>query len=104
MAPAELEALLLSHPLVADAAVIPIPDERAGELPRACVVIKDQSLDKHKAAENISKFIESKVARHKWLAGGIEFMPEGGIPKSASGKILRRLLRDAQHEKLRAEL
>ena len=40
MAPAELEALLLTHPDVADAAVVGVPDERAGEVPRACVVLK----------------------------------------------------------------
>ena len=43
MAPAELEALLLTHPAVSDAAVIGKPDERAGELPRAYVVLKEGS-------------------------------------------------------------
>ncbi|KAI9024665.1 hypothetical protein DFJ74DRAFT_665759 [Hyaloraphidium curvatum] len=105
VAPAELEALLLTHPLVADSAVIPVPDERAGELPKAFCVLKTPAKDateRAKVAADIAKFIEGKVARHKWLAGGIDFVDV--IPKSPSGKILRRLLRDAEREKLKAKL
>ncbi|KAA8567602.1 hypothetical protein EYC84_008077 [Monilinia fructicola] len=92
VAPAELEAHLLAHPLVADCAVIPIPDDAAGEIPKAYVV-KSQSAgtedDDSKVKREISKWVESHKARHKWLKGGVEFIDV--IPKSPSGKILRRL-------------
>ncbi|KAJ3105153.1 putative fatty-acid--CoA ligase FadD10 [Phlyctochytrium planicorne] len=101
VAPAELEAYLLSHPAVADCAVIPRPDEAAGELPRAYVVLKPQV----KCTEaDLQKFIEGKVAPHKRLRGGVEFIDV--IPKSPSGKILRRVLRDmdAAQTKAKAKL
>ena len=87
VAPAELEALLQTHQKIADAAVIGVSSERLGEAPRACVVKKDQSLSEREVEE----FVAGKVAKHKHLAGGVEFVET--IPKSASGKILRRLLR-----------
>lgn len=87
--PAELEDLLLKHPGIQDAAVIGVPDEDAGELPRAYVVPKpDQTLTE----KDVSTFVEDNVSSYKKLRGGVEFMKE--IPKSPSGKILRRLLRD----------
>ncbi|KAK5104429.1 hypothetical protein LTS08_002318 [Lithohypha guttulata] len=95
VAPAELEAALLGHPAVADCAVIPAPDERAGEVPRAYVVKSNSvGLEESDAAvkRDIQRFIEKEKARHKWLKGGIEFIDV--IPKSPSGKILRRMLRD----------
>ncbi len=86
--PAELEALLVTHPSVADAAVIGIPDPEAGELPKAFIALKkDVSL----TAEEIQQFIADQVAHYKQIRL-VEFVSE--IPKSASGKILRRLLRD----------
>ncbi|KAI9336182.1 hypothetical protein DFJ73DRAFT_850611, partial [Zopfochytrium polystomum] len=88
VAPAELEAYLLTHPAVADSAVIPIPDERAGELPRAYVVLKANVTV---TEAELHKFIDAKVSQHKRLRGGIIFTD--AIPKSASGKILRRVLR-----------
>ncbi|TPX32272.1 hypothetical protein SmJEL517_g04592 [Synchytrium microbalum] len=91
VAPAELEALLISHPAIADAAVIPFPDAAAGELPRAFVVAK---AGKHTPtlAADLFKFVDDQVAPHKKLRGGICFVD--AIEKSPSGKILRRLLRD----------
>jgi acyl-coenzyme A synthetase/AMP-(fatty) acid ligase len=95
VAPAELEACLLDHPAVADCTVIPVPDDDAGELPKAYVV-KSQSvgLEDNDAVikREIQRHVEKNKARHKWLKGGIEFIDV--IPKSPSGKILRRLLRD----------
>ncbi|CAH1791176.1 unnamed protein product [Owenia fusiformis] len=88
VAPAELENLLLSHPKVADAAVIGIPDEAAGEIPKAFVVIKPNETV---SAENVLNFIEKKVSPQKRLRGGVQFIKQ--IPKSPSGKILRRILR-----------
>ncbi|KAJ2997687.1 hypothetical protein HDV02_005251 [Globomyces sp. JEL0801] len=93
--PAELEALLLSHPAVADSAVIPRPDERAGEIPKAYVVLKPNM----KATEQeIYEFMKSKTSEIKWLRGGVEIID--AIPKSASGKILRRILRDLDKKNL----
>ena len=87
IAPAELESLLLTYPEVADAAVIPVADEEAGELPKAFVVRETGSeLD----GETLMKFIADKVATYKRIRI-VEFVDK--IPKSPSGKILRRLLR-----------
>ncbi len=99
VAPAELEAFLLTHPYVADCAVIPVPDDRAGELPKAFVVksgsVSIEENDKI-VKRDIAKYVEKNKSRHKWLGGGIEFVDV--IPKSPSGKILRRLLRDKEKE------
>lgn len=97
VAPAELEATILSHPLVADCAVIPVDDDAAGQVPKAYVVVKqpapagttDESLQR-----DIQEFVQREKARHKWLKGGVEQIDV--IPKSPSGKILRRLLRDKE--------
>ncbi|MCA1708350.1 MAG: AMP-binding protein, partial [Actinobacteria bacterium] len=83
--PAELEALLLTHPGITDAAVIGIPDEAAGELPKAYVVRADDAL----TDSDIMDFVASKVAPHKKIRQ-VEFIDE--IPKAPSGKILRRVL------------
>ena len=99
VAPAELEACLLNHPSVADCAVIPTPDERSGEVPKAYVV-KANSVPMEEGdaqtRRNICKYVEKEKSKHKWLAGGVEFIDV--IPKSPSGKILRRLLRDKERE------
>ncbi|KAF2398107.1 phenylacetyl-CoA ligase-like protein [Trichodelitschia bisporula] len=99
VAPAELEAHLLTHEYVADCAVIPVPDEQAGEVPKAFVV-KSGSVGLEESdrlvKRAIQKHVEEHKARHKWLKGGVEFIDV--IPKSASGKILRRLLRDKERE------
>lgn len=87
--PAELESVILTHSDVQDCAVIGIPDELAGEVPRGYVVLKN---DKNVKENDIAKYIENKVAPHKKLRGGVEFVSE--IPKSAAGKILRRVLKD----------
>jgi len=104
VAPAELEAHLLSHPSVADCAVIPVPDDRAGEVPKAFVV-KSSSVgleeNDRMVAREIAKHVSDHKARHKWLKGGVEFIDV--IPKSPSGKILRRLLRDRDREARRAK-
>jgi len=85
--PAELEALLVGHPAVADAAVIPIPDEHGGEAPKACVVAAGEELD----ADELIAWVAERVAPYKRIRA-VEIVDE--IPRSASGKILRRLLRE----------
>ncbi len=99
VAPAELEAHLLTHLAVNDAAVIPVPDDAAGELPKAFVV-KSASVgleeNDRMLIRNIQKHVEQHKAKHKWLRGGVEFIDV--IPKSPSGKILRRMLRDKERE------
>jgi acyl-CoA synthetase (AMP-forming)/AMP-acid ligase II len=82
--PAELEAVLLTHPCVLDAAVIPCPDDEAGEVPKAIVVLRQES-----EPEAIMEFVAERVAPHKRIRY-VEFV--NTIPKSPSGKILRRLL------------
>ena len=86
VAPAELEAVLLSHPAVADAAVVPLADAECGEIPRGFVVLKGVA-----TADELLAYVAARVAPHKKLRR-LEFID--AIPKSASGKILRRLLKD----------
>ncbi len=86
--PAELEALLITHPEVADVAVIGIDDAEAGELPKAFIVRAPGS---EVEAATLQAFVAEHVATYKQIRL-VEFVDE--IPKSASGKILRRVLRD----------
>ncbi len=91
VAPAELEAVLLSHPSVADAAVIGSPDEESGEVPKAFVVRKDEI-----SATDLMEYVATHVAPYKKIRL-LDFVES--VPKSASGKILRRSL--IEEERLR---
>jgi acyl-CoA synthetase (AMP-forming)/AMP-acid ligase II len=84
IAPAELEAVLISHPSIADAAVIPIASEESGEAPKAFVVLKAEI-----APDSIMSYVAERVAPYKKLRA-IEVIDQ--IPKSPAGKILRRVL------------
>jgi 4-coumarate--CoA ligase len=88
VAPAELEGMLLTHPAVADAAVVGRPDDAAGEVPVAYVVLKPD----HQATEDeVKAFVAGQVATYKQLQS-VVFVD--AVPKSPSGKILRRILRE----------
>jgi acyl-CoA synthetase (AMP-forming)/AMP-acid ligase II len=95
VAPAELEALLLAHPAIAEAAVIGIPDEEAGEVPKAFVVRKADV-----TAEEVIAFVAGRVAPYKKVRA-VEFVEQ--LPKSATGKLLRRILIDRERERAQAE-
>ncbi|CAG9761516.1 unnamed protein product [Ceutorhynchus assimilis] len=90
VAPAELEAILINHPKIADAGVVGVPDKVAGEVPLAFVVRKAET---HVGEEEIIKYVADKVSPQKRLRGGVIFVES--IPKNPSGKILRRKLRNA---------
>lgn len=91
VAPAELEAILLTHPMIADAAVVPFPDEEAGEVPKAFVVLKGAATE-----QEIKDFVREQVAPYKKIRK-MEFIEQ--IPKSPSGKILRRVLVQRDRER-----
>ncbi|CBY02286.1 similar to CoA ligase [Plenodomus lingam JN3] len=93
VAPAELEDLLLGHPSVEDVAVLSIQDEYSGELPKAYIVLKPAVVQTSAVAREIMAYVKQKKMRYKWIKE-IEFIDE--IPKSPSGKILRRVLRDKE--------
>ena len=86
VAPGELEGLLRQHPSVADAAVIGVPDETAGEVPKAFIVARGEL-----AADELISWVAERVAPHKRIRA-VELVEE--IPRLPSGKILRRVLRN----------
>ena len=90
VAPAELEDLIRSHSDVSDVAVIGVPDEIKGEVPFAFVVAKT-GLKEENLAKDLHIFVNEHVSEYKRLVGGIILV--GSIPKSASGKILRKDLK-----------
>ena len=95
VAPAELEGLLVGNEMVADACVVGVYDEaQETEVPMAFVVktekvrgVRDEVVER-----GIKEWVDGRVAGHKRLRGGVRFVD--AIPKSAAGKILRRVLRD----------
>ncbi|KAJ6015956.1 hypothetical protein N7540_010547 [Penicillium herquei] len=99
VAPAEIEDLLLGHPSIDDVAVGAIPDDYTGQRPKAYVVLKPEiSRGKDQDAivallQDVVQYVQNNKVRHKWVT---EVELVGEIPKSASGKILRRVLRQLE--------
>ncbi|KAG4397698.1 hypothetical protein AAZX31_10G187300 [Glycine max] len=93
VAPAELESVLLSHPLIVDAAVIPVEDEETGQIPMAYVVIAAGS---ELSEDQVIQFVAGEVAPYKKVRR-VSFIDT--IPKSAAGKILRKdLVSQSRHQ------
>ncbi len=90
VAPAEVEAVLLEHPAVRDCGVVGCPDPAAGEIPVAFVVLRDASVASEKMKEELCEFVADRLTRYK-QPRAIRFVET--IPKTASGKILRRELK-----------
>lgn len=95
VAPKEIEELLTTHPGVAQAFVIGMPDERAGECGCAWIVRADAGL----AAEDVKTFLETRVARYK-MVRDVWFIEEHELPKTGTGKIQKAFLRDRAEKML----
>lgn len=95
VSPAELEDLLLGHPKVEDVGVTSIADDYSGERPKAYIVPKPEARkgDLVALGQELIEFVKTKKIRTKWIVA-VEFVDE--VPKSAAGKILRRVLRDME--------
>lgn len=89
VAPAELEEILRDHPKILDAAVIGVPHEQWGEAPRAFIVKTPQA---DVSEKEVQDYVAGKVAVFKKLTGGVSFVD--AIPKNATGKLLRRKLKE----------
>jgi len=92
VAPAEVEAVLLEHPAVKECGVIGRPDAEAGEVPVAFVALRDGFVENHKLGEELCAFVAERLTHYK-QPREVRFVD--AVPKTASGKILRRELRKA---------
>jgi len=95
VAPAQIEALLLEHPAVADVAVIAKPDEEAGEVPKAYLVLRAGY--EQQSADELMEWVNEKLATYKNVHE-VEFIDV--IPRNPSGKILRRVLKEQERQKM----
>ena len=105
VSPSEIESVLLSHPdgLAIDAAVAGVPNlsSRDERVPRGWVVLgpRGREIGEKAAVERLDAWIREQLSRYKWLSGGIEVVEE--IPKSPTGKVLRRRLVDAFEKRVK---
>lgn len=103
MSPAELEGILLRHPVVDDIAVCGIwSDEAASDLVRAYVKVKAGTERNAETASSIANFLADQVSGYKHLRGGVVFLDE--LPKSPTGKVLKRLLKSVQEGSITGQL
>ena len=103
VAPPELEAVLLSHPQIVDAAVIGVPSSQDDDQsPRAYVVRREGEQGDALTEAEVKQHLSNKLTRFKHLDGGVNFVPS--IPKNASGKILKRILRESAKKEMSAKL
>ena len=105
VAPAELEAVIQTHPAVQECIVVGVEDKEEGagnEIPRAWVALKPSvaAEDREKTAAEIVAFVDGKVAPYKKLRGGVKIVD--AIPKTASGKLLRRVVKDQENAERKA--
>ena len=100
VAPAELEAILVTHPSIINAAVIGIPvPEGTGEAPRAFVHLASScrvANQKEVTKEDVKQWVRERLARYKWLDGGVRFLDS--IPRTAAGKVQKVKLRAMENE------
>lgn len=97
----EIEAVLLNHPGVADVAVIGItPHPDGGELPRAYIV-RRPGIGDGLTGDEVMSLVDKKLAKYKKLEGGVRFV--ASIPKNATGKILKRVLKEDAQAELKAK-
>ncbi|RZC42636.1 AMP-binding domain containing protein, partial [Asbolus verrucosus] len=89
VSPVELENILMQHPAVKEAAVIGIPDERAGEVPLAFIV---KHPEKNVTEDKLVRYLNERISVQKRLYGGVKFVDE--IPKNSTGKVLRGKLKE----------
>lgn len=94
MPPAELEAVIRTHPEIEDVGVVGIPHPTLGEVPRAYIVTKNKNTFN---VQQFQEYVATKVAKYKQLAGGVQIID--CIPRNPSGKILRRQLKEGFLEK-----
>jgi 4-coumarate--CoA ligase len=97
VAPAEVESVLLEHPAVRDCGVVGRPDDIAGEIPVAFVVLRDGFASGSKLADELSGYVAERLTHYK-QPREVHFVDS--VPKTASGKILRRELRTILGEPL----
>lgn len=100
VSPSELEAVLLQHPKIEDAGVIGVPATKSldGELPRAYIVRRpDVKLEN----DEVKRYMAERLAKYKTLDGGVLFVDV--LPKTASGKKLKRVLREQAKREMAME-
>ena len=94
--PAEVESVLIEHPAVVESAVVGKPDDLRGEVVKAFIVLKSTYSPSEDLKQAIQLFVKGKLAKHNYPRE-LEFVDD--LPKTPSGKIMRRLLRKAEYEK-----